>query len=70
MFAVRQKLHTEDFVRLTCTISLGSEALSVSGLWQEFRVQRFAQETSQGARENRAAEDTMKDSTDLYLLLD
>lgn len=41
------------------------------GLRQEFRVQRFAQEASQSARED-AIEDTMKHSTnsdsDLYLI--
>lgn len=47
------------------------------GLRQEFRVQRFAQEASQSARENRATEDTMKRirptiliRSDLYLILD
>lgn len=63
VLAVRQKFHAEDLVGFTSTISLGSEALSVPGLRQEFRVQRFAQEASQSARENRATEDTMKDST-------
>jgi len=54
---MRQELHAETFAGPAPAISLGTETVSVSRLRQRFRVQYVAEETPQGAREGRVAED-------------
>lgn len=49
--AVRPRFHAEDVAGPAPAVSLGTEALPMSGLRQGIRVQHLAQEASQSARE-------------------